>query len=105
MYTVVFHFLPLSTFRKFRYIWAWLLVEDTAQKATSLIDNRNKLETLASHNVWAFFFFWYLESNAMLTPAMLEGLWFKDLTLNDLPWTCYDMAFNPVCSFPTAYVL
>lgn len=40
-YTLVFHFMPLSVWRRFRFVWAWMLMEYYTKHAYDLIDSRN----------------------------------------------------------------
>ena len=105
IYTTLYHFLPLSTFRRFRYVYGWLQLEYYCKHASDWVDNRNHLELFQSHNFCAFFFFLYLESNSMLTAAMFEGLAYGELKLRDLPYTIYDGTHTYICAIPVTYFL
>ena len=44
--TLVFQHLPLKTFKRVKYLWAWMMMEHYTKHASDLIDNRNTLERL-----------------------------------------------------------
>ena len=44
--SLFFQYLPLKTFKKARYLWAWSMMEHYTKHAANLIDNRNTLEKL-----------------------------------------------------------
>lgn len=105
VYTILYHFLPISVFARFRYVYGYLQLEYYCKHASDWIDNRNQLELLQSHNFCAFWLFVYLESNSMLTAAMFEGLVYGEMTVWDLPYTIYDGAFNYIVAIPLTYLL
>ena len=42
--------------------------------AAALLQNRNDLESMQTHNFMAFFLYLYMLTNALLTPALIEGV-------------------------------
>ena len=105
VYTAIFHMIPLRIFRKFRWIWGYLLMEYYTKHSADLIQNRNELERLQSHNFCAFFLFLYLESNSTLTPAIFDGLLYGDFGMFDVPLVVYDFAFNYFIAIPAHYLM
>ena len=105
VWTLVFYYMPLRVWRYFRFVWGWLLMEYYTKHSADLINNRNELENLGSHNFIAFFIFLYLESNSTCTPAMLEGLLYGEHGILDLPFVVYDFAFNYFIAVPLIYIL
>ena len=47
--------------------------------AAALLQNRNDLESMHTHNFMAFFLYIYMCTNALLTPALIEGALYGQL--------------------------
>ena len=45
-YTLIFHFVPLRIWRRFRFFWCWIMLEYYTKHSADWIDNRNQLELL-----------------------------------------------------------
>ena len=103
--TVFYHYLPMSVFRRFSFIYAWSFLEYHGQSMSLWIINRNQLENIYSHNAWYFFIMLYLRSNSMLTAALFEGLAYGEMALYQTASAVYNGAFMYFVTVPATYLL
>ena len=104
-YTTFFHYcVPMHVFRKFRYVWGWLIVEYYAKHASDWIDNRNKLDVLSQHNFIAFWLFAYIEYHSTFS-AMFDSMLFGEMSFWDLPEMIWDGGSVYIIAIPLTYML
>ena len=104
-YTLFFHFcVPMHVFRKFRYVWGWLIVEYYAKHASDWIDNRNKLDVLAQHNFIAFWVFAYIEYHSTFS-AIFDSMLNGEMGFFDLPEMIWDGGSVYIIAIPLTYIL
>ena len=104
-YTTVLHyFVPMHVFRKFRYVWGWLIVEYYAKHASDWVDNRNKLDVLNQHNFISFWLFAYIEYHSTFS-AILDSFLYGEMGLFDLPEMIWDGGSVYIIAIPLTYFL
>jgi len=98
--TLIAYHVPRRHFRRFRWLWVFFMLEYWGRHAGEFINNRNQLDSIYDNNfvmIWAML---YLETNNMLTAAILEGVLYGELSLWNLPHTIYNSTENYVFAMP-----
>ena len=72
--TVVVSFMPRSWLQQTRWVWVYLQLERKLKYASEFIENRNDLASMYDWNPVSTFTMLYIETNSMLTAAILENL-------------------------------
>lgn len=104
-WTIFFHYLPMKVFKMFWPIYMYLQLEYYMKHASDWIENRNVLESQASHNACAFYLYLVLESNSSLRAGILEGLMYGELSILDIPYTIYDGTLTYIAAIPVTYLM
>ena len=82
----------------------YLAMEYNVLFASSWVNRCNDL-VLFNFNACTFALFLYLSANGMLTPNLIEGFLFGDLTVMKVPTVIYNTAFKYFCAVPMAFAL
>lgn len=82
-----------------------MILEQKTKFAWDFIINRNDVDLLYHNNIIMFFAMLYIETNAMLTAFLMEGVLYGTLPFSSIPLTIYDFCLEYLISYPVMLIL